>query len=95
MATLHIEHKITDFATWKTTFDRFSDKRTEAGCSGHRIHQPEGDPHWIVVELDFPTVKAAQGFETFLKTKVWTGSATAPALVGTPTTRILVDAPAA
>ena len=40
MATLHIEHKITDFTTWKTAFDRFAARRKEAGVTARRIHQP-------------------------------------------------------
>jgi hypothetical protein len=31
MATLHIEHGITDFSAWKANFDRFAVKRSEAG----------------------------------------------------------------
>jgi hypothetical protein len=36
MATLHIEHAITDFAVWRTAFDRFADARDRAGSSGPR-----------------------------------------------------------
>ena len=32
--TLHIEHEITDFASWKAAFDRFADRRREAGVTG-------------------------------------------------------------
>ena len=31
MATLHIEHPITDFETWTAAFERFADTRRRAG----------------------------------------------------------------
>ncbi len=31
MATLHIEHPITDFDTWRSAFDRFAEARDERG----------------------------------------------------------------
>jgi hypothetical protein len=35
LATLHVEHPITDFAAWKAAFDRFADKRADAGVTAH------------------------------------------------------------
>ena len=34
MATLHIEHPVTDFGTWQAAFDRFAQVRQESGVSG-------------------------------------------------------------
>ena len=31
-ATLHIEHAISDYPTWKAAFDRFADARTRGGA---------------------------------------------------------------
>jgi hypothetical protein len=93
MATLHIEHRITDYATWKAAFDRFASRRAEAGVTAVRIHQPQDDPQWIVLQLDFPDVAAAQGFHEFLRTRVWPNPTQAPGLSGQPTARVLVDAP--
>jgi hypothetical protein len=94
MATLHIEHRITDFATWKAAFDRFAAKRAEAGVTAQRILQPQGDANWIVLQLDFPSVAAAQGFREFLETRVWSSPANAPGLDGPARARVLVEAPA-
>ena len=33
MPTLHIEHAITDLATWQAAFDRFAERRTAAGLA--------------------------------------------------------------
>ena len=94
MATLHIEHPITDFSTWKRAFDSFSDARTRAGVTAHRLHQPPEDPRYIVIQLDFPSVAQAEGFKTFLETKVWSSPDKSPGLAGVPRARVLVDAPA-
>jgi hypothetical protein len=94
MATLHIEHGITDFATWKQAFDRFAEARQRAGVTGVRIHQPHDDLRYVVLQLDFPTVGAAQGFQKFLETSIWTSPDKSPGLSGVPRARVLVDATA-
>lgn len=55
MPTLHIEHPITDFATWKAAFDRFAPAREASGVLHHRIQRPIDDPRYIVIYLDFDT----------------------------------------
>ena len=89
MATLHIEHPITDFGTWKAAFDRFAEARMSSGVRGHRILRPVDDAHYVVIDLDFPTAVQAERFLGFLQTKVWTSADNAPALAGTPQARIL------
>jgi|SRR4051794_28328352 hypothetical protein len=89
MATLHIEHAITDFAVWKAAFDRFADAREHAGVTRAEIRQPVDDPHYVVIDLDFPTADQAQRFLAFLNEKIWPTSANAPALAGAPRTAIL------
>lgn len=93
MATLHIEHKITDFTTWKAAFDRFVGQRREAGVTAYRIHQPHDDAAYVVLQLDFPSVQQAQGFLAFLESRVWSMPANSPGLAGSPIARLLVDAP--
>lgn len=93
MATLHIEHKITDFKTWKTAFDRFASKRSEAGFTAHRIHQPHDDAAYVVLQLDFPSVEQARAFREFLEARVWSVPANSPGLAGSPLARVLVPAP--
>ena len=89
MATLHIEHPVTDFGTWQAAFDRFAQVRQESGVCGQRILRPVDDAHYVVIDLDFPTAVQAERFLGFLQTKVWTSADNAPALAGTPQTRIL------
>ena len=93
MATLHIEHAITDFATWKAAFDRFGPKRIEAGVTAERIYQPADDAAYVLLQLDFPSVPQAEGFRQFLETRVWSSPGNSPGLAGVPRARVLIDAP--
>ena len=91
MSTLHIEHPITDYPTWKAAFDRFATARTQAGVTAYRIRQPEDDDRFIVVDLEFADTEAAHRFHGFLKDTVWGNPERSPALGGTPHARVLLD----
>ncbi len=93
MPTLHIEHAVNDFDVWRVAFGRFADVRTRSGVLAHRIHRPVDDPRYVVIDLDFGTTEEAQRFLTFLRDQVWVSAASAPALVGSPQTRILEPVP--
>ena len=93
MATLHIEHPISDFDTWNTAFARFASARRQAGVRDRRIQRPVGDPAYVVVDLDFDTVGEAERFLGFLRANVWAVTDNSPALAGEPQTRILEAAP--
>jgi hypothetical protein len=95
MATLHIEHEITDLQTWLGAFARFEDARRKAGVKAQRVAQPIEDDHYIYVELDFDTPEQAEGFKNFLETKVWSSPDASPALGGTPRARVLREVEAA
>jgi len=89
MTTLHIEHPIVDFDLWREAFDAFADARVRAGVLDHRILRPVDDDHYVVIDLEFPTVDAARAFLGFLQTNVWGMPQNSPALAGAPETRIL------
>jgi hypothetical protein len=91
MATLHIEHPITDLQTWLGAFGRFAEARKNAGVKAHRVHQPIDDDKYICVELDFDTEEQAESFKGFLETKVWTSPEASPGLGGTPRARVLTE----
>ena len=94
MATLHIEHPITDFEIWTSAFHRFADVRREAGVRAQRVQRPVDDPMYVVIDLEFDTTDDARAFLDFLNTKVWVIRENAPALAGTPETMILEPAAA-
>ncbi|HEX6873890.1 MAG TPA: hypothetical protein VF163_22545 [Micromonosporaceae bacterium] len=89
MITLHIEHAITDFSTWKQAFDRFEDMRRDGGVLRHRVYLATDDDRYVIIHLDFSTGDEAAKFLDLLTTRVWSTPANAPALVGSPKTRIL------
>jgi hypothetical protein len=89
MFTLQIEHAIKDFDTWKAAFDRDPAGRAGSGVTAHRIGRPVEDDRYIVVELDFERRDQAEAFLTTLREKVWNSPDVAPALSGSPQTRII------
>ena len=93
MSTLRIEHSISDFDIWNDAFGRFAARRKEGGVLHERIMQPINDPHYVFIDLEFATVDAAQRFEQFLKTQVWSSPASSPALEGSPRSCIADIAP--
>ena len=89
MATLHIEHPISDLKTWLTAFGKFAEARQKAGVRRHRIYQPIDDSKYIVLDLDFDAVDDAVRFRTFLESNVWSSRDTSPGLAGAPRARVL------
>jgi hypothetical protein len=89
MATLHIEHPITEFDIWRTAFDRFRSARADGGVMEARVYRPLDDDHYVLIDLDFATVEEAQRFGQFLRTRIWSNPDNAPGLSGSPITRIL------
>ena len=91
MATLHIEHPISDLQTWLSAFSRFEQARRQAGVRAQHVRQPVDDDKYIYVALDFDTAEEATAFKRFLETTVWASPEASPALKGTPTARVLND----
>jgi hypothetical protein len=91
MATLHIEHAITDLGTWLEAFARFAQARTDAGVRSESIHQPVDDARYIYVRLEFDSVDRADAFKQFLQKRVWTSREASPGLSGTPRARVLTE----
>jgi len=88
MTTLHIEHAIRDFDTWKKAFESDPAGRERSGVRRYQILRPVDDPNYVMIDLDFESAATA---ETFLATmrEVWQSAAAAPALAGSPQTRIV------
>jgi len=84
MATVHIEHPITDFASWNEAFGRFAAAGRQGGARQQRVQQPVDDPRYVVIDLEFDTVAEAEKFRDFLQANIWASAASAPALAGRP-----------
>jgi hypothetical protein len=91
MATLHIEHPISDLDTWLRAFARFAEARKQAGVTAQRIHQPVDDDKYIHVELVFDSAEQAESFKDFLETTVWSSPDASPGLGGAPRARVLTE----
>ncbi len=89
MHTLRIEHQIRDFDTWKGAFDRFSDFRQQSGVRSYRVLRPIDDPNYVIIDLEFDSSSEAEAFLAALWRNVWSSREAAPALVGSPQTRIV------
>jgi len=89
MHTLHIEHPISDYPSWKEAFDRFAERRRRAGVRRQVVRRPVDDPAYVVLDLDFDDAAAAERFLSFLRSTVWSTPVNSPALMGTPVTQIL------
>jgi hypothetical protein len=90
MATLMIQHAVTDLDTWQRAFAGFAEARSRAGVRAERLCRPADDERAVVVELDFDSAEAAAAFREFLRTRVWADPDSSPALVGAPRAEILV-----
>lgn len=89
MTTLHIEHPVTNFATWKHAFDGFADLRAAAGVRSHVIRRPIDDADYVVIDLEFDAEPAAAAFLETLRTRIWSTPSNSPALAGEPITQLL------
>jgi hypothetical protein len=89
MATLHIEHAITDLSTWLGAFARFDEARQKAGVRAQRVYQPVDDEQYIYIQLDFDSIEQAAAFQRFLETNVWASAEASPGLSGAPRARVL------
>jgi hypothetical protein len=88
MPVVQLEHAVKDFSMWKAAFDRDPIDRRALGVRRHRIVRPIDDPNYVVVELDFDTTEQAEACRAALD-RLWASRAAAPALLGTPQTRIV------
>ena len=89
MVTLHIEHAITDYDTWRSAFERGAGMRKDTGVRRYEIQRPVDDPNYVMVNLEFEAVAGAEALLGMLRGRIWTSPETAPALVGQPQARIV------
>ena len=89
MHLLQIEHPISDFDTWKGAFDSFADFRKQSGVRRYRVFQPNENPNYVIIELEFDSSSEAEAFLAALRRNVWSSREAAPALRGEPQTHIV------
>jgi hypothetical protein len=89
MATLRVEHAISDYGIWQQAFDSFAEAREKAGVRAFAIRRPVDDPKFVTLDLEFDTAQGAEDFAEFLHKQVWSSPVSSPALAGAPRTRVL------
>ena len=92
MATLHIEHPVTGFATWSEAFAALPTPANRAASaapasSSRSTTRPTSSSTWT------STPSGSGEVPRLPPGNVWPSSQNAPALAGTPQTRILQPAP--
>jgi hypothetical protein len=64
---LRIEHKVTDFDSWKKLFDSDPLGRQKSGVRGHCILRSTDDPNYVMIDLEFDGLKEAENFRSSLR----------------------------
>ena len=88
MTTLRIEHPIHEFAVWKQAFDRDPIGRERSGVRRYQVLRPLDDSKYVMIDLEFDNTQAAEAALAALR-ELWRSPAAAPALGGSPQTRIV------
>jgi len=60
MYILRIEHPVPDYAGWKKAFDSDPAGRKKAGVRRYQILRPVDNPNYVMIDLEFDTMKAAE-----------------------------------
>jgi hypothetical protein len=59
MYILRIEHPVPDYDAWKAAFDSDPIGRERSGVRLYRIMRPTDDPSYVMLELEFDTLREA------------------------------------
>lgn len=70
MFILHIEHPVPSYEGWKKAFDSDPLDRKKSGVRSYRILRPVDDPDYVLIELEFEELEAAQSMHQALK-QLW------------------------
>lgn len=66
MLILQIEHKVPNFDGWKKAFESDPINRKKCGVRSYRIFRPIDDPNYVILDLEFDTLKEAEDTLTAL-----------------------------
>ncbi|MEO7446863.1 MAG: hypothetical protein ABI336_01210 [Humibacillus sp.] len=88
-STLHIEHPVRDFDTWKRTFDGFHDFRVEHDVRSYRVGHGADDASYVTIDLLFDDTDAATAFRRLLVEQVWRRQQATGVLAGAPTALVV------
>ena len=86
MVTIIGQHEVANFAEWKKAFESDPIDRKKSGVHRYSIFRPVDDPNYVIIELEFDNLKAAE--ETLAALRIlWTN--VEGKIMMNPQTRIL------
>jgi hypothetical protein len=62
MIRMFVRHSVSDFGTWKRSYDAFDRARREMGVAGDGVYQSIDDPLDVTIWHDFSSLRNAQNF---------------------------------
>jgi hypothetical protein len=62
MTTMFVRRKVSNYETWRKTYDNFASVQKAKGVTGQAVYQATDDPNDITVTHDFASVAPAQDF---------------------------------
>ena len=72
MPLLRVQHVVPNFQAWKRAFDSDPIARETSGVRGYKIHRSITDPNFVMVDLEFSELDAAEKFHEKLR-QLWAG----------------------
>jgi quinol monooxygenase YgiN len=60
--TMFVRHKVSDYKTWKPSYDGLGSVRKQKGVMAASVHRDANDPNIIIVMHQFKDMSAATGF---------------------------------
>jgi quinol monooxygenase YgiN len=88
MTILHIEHPVPNFDAWKKAFESDPAGRERSGVRRYQILRPIDNPNYVMIDLEFDSSSEVEAFLATMR-EVWRSPKAAPALAGSPQTRIV------
>jgi hypothetical protein len=72
MPIVRIEHAVPSFEKWKQAFDNDPADRKGSGVRRYQISRLQSDPNYVLVDLEFDTLKEAEAFLQTMQ-RIWGG----------------------
>jgi len=82
MATLFVRHSVSDYKTWRKTYDDFQATQMANHVTAQAVYQAADDPNDVTVTHEFPNVEAAR---TFIQLGELQNAMRSAGVVGAPT----------
>ena len=86
MGMIVIHHKVKEFASWKSGYDKHAGIRKAAGLNHDHVLQSVDDPNTVTVVMDFANLAKAKAFAASADLKTVMKAA---GVVGTPAIHLL------